>query len=79
MTARDLLTLFGGAGGGSAVVFCVLFITDMIYSKGAYNQMKADRDDWKRIAELERARADAGVQAGAIVKDVMLGLRKELE
>jgi hypothetical protein len=79
MSPGELLTLFGGAGGGTAAVFCVLFITNLIYSRGAYDEMKADRDDWKRIAELERARADAGVVTGQIVRDVMLGLRKELE
>jgi hypothetical protein len=78
-----MLALFGpwigGAGGGTAIVFCVLFITGSIYSKSSYQEMKADRDDWKRIAELERARGDAGVVTGQIVRDVMLGLRKELE
>jgi hypothetical protein len=79
MSAGDLLTLFGGASGGTAIVFCVLFVTGQIFSKNAYDEMRADRDDWKRIAELERARAEAGVATGAIVRDVMLGLRKELE
>jgi hypothetical protein len=79
MSAGDLLSLFGGASGGTAIVFCVLFVTGQIFSKGAYDEMRADRDDWKRIAELERARAEAGVVAGTIVKDVMLSLRKELD
>lgn len=79
MSAGDLLSLFGGASGGTAVVFCVLFIMGLIYPKGSYDQMRADRDEWKRIAELERARAEAGVVAGQVVKDVMLGLRRELD
>lgn len=79
MSAGDILSLFGGASGGTAVVFCVLFITGLIYSKSAYDEMRADRDDWKRIAELERARAEAGVVAGQVVRDVMISLRKELE
>lgn len=82
MTAADLFQLFGGAGAGVVgvcLIFVALFITDQIVSKGRYQEMKDDRDDWKRIAELERARADAGVATGQIVRDVMLGLRKELE
>lgn len=79
MSAGDILSLFGGASGGTAVVFCVLFITGLIVPKGTYDEMRADRDDWKRIAELERARAEAGVVAGQLVKDVMVSLRKELE
>jgi hypothetical protein len=79
MSAGDLLSLFGGASGGTALVFCVLFITGLIVPKGTHDEMRADRDDWKRIAELERARAEAGVATGAIVRDVLLGLRKELE
>lgn len=80
MSAGDLLTLLGGSGGGTAVVFCVLFLTGQIYTKKAYDDMRADRDEQKRIAELERARADAGVIAGQIVKDVLGSLpSKELK
>jgi hypothetical protein len=82
VSAADLFQLFGGAGAGVVgvcLIFVALFITDQIVTKGRYEEMKADRDDWKHIAELERARSDAGVATGAIVRDVMLGLRKELE
>lgn len=79
MSAGDLLTLFGGAGGGTAVVFCALFISGMIVSRKTYEDMREQRDEYKRLAELERARAEAGVVTGQIVRDVMLGLRKELE
>lgn len=55
-----------------------LFITGFLYSKNSYDEMRADRDDWKHIAELERARAEAAVAAGQVVKEVMTSLRKEL-
>lgn len=79
MSAGDLLSLFGGASGGTAIVFCILFITNQIYSKGAYDDLREQRDEWKRAAELNAARAEAGVIAGQVVKDAMQGLRKELE
>lgn len=47
--------------------------------------VKEERNEWKNVAELERQRADverqradAGVMAGAIAKDIMIGLRKEI-
>lgn len=79
MSAGDLLSLFGGASGGTAIVFCILFITGMIVPKGTYDDMREQRDEWKRTAELNAARAEAGVTAGQVVKDVMISLRKELE
>ena len=78
MSAGDLLSLFGGASGGTAIVFCILFITNQIYSKGAYDDLREQRDEWKRAAELNAARAEAGVIAGQVVKDAMQGIRKEL-
>jgi hypothetical protein len=86
MSAGDLFSLFGGASGGTAIVFCILFITGQIVSRGAhedlkaqYEDMKAQRDEWKRTAEVNGQRADAGTITGQIVRDVMTSLRKELE
>lgn len=79
MSAGDLLSLFGGASGGTALVFCVLFITGLIVPKNTYDEMREQRDEWKRTAELNAARAEASVAAGQVVKDVMVSLRKELE
>lgn len=78
MSAGDLLTLFGGAGGGTAFVWCILLITRVVVPKGTYDEMVEQRDEWKRTAELNAARAEAGVIAGQVVKDAMQGLRKEL-
>lgn len=74
MSPGDLVSLFGGAGGGSAVIFCILFLTNQIYTRKAYEDVRDERDEWRRIAELERARADAGVIAGQVIKDVLTSL-----
>lgn len=78
MSGADLLTLLGGSAGGTGIAFCILFITGMIVPKGTYDEMREQRDEWKKTAELNAARADAGVVTGQIVKDVMTGIRKEL-
>ena len=89
MTPGDLLQLFGGAGAGVVgvcVVVVVLFITGQISTKGQMDakdrqlaDMTEQRDEWKETAKLERARGEAGVVTGQIVRDVMTSLRKELE
>lgn len=88
MAAGDLFTMFGGAGAGVVgvcLVFCVLFITGQVSTKkqledreAETGRMRAERDEWKHIAELERTRADSAVVTGQIVRDVMTSLRKEL-
>jgi len=87
--AGELFQLFGGAGAGVVgvcILVVVLFITGQITTKGQLDaaktqlaEMKQERDEWKKTAELERARGEAGVITGQIVRDVMVSLRKELE
>ena len=89
MGAAELFQLFGGAGAGVVgvcVVLMVLFITGKITTqsqldaaKTQLTEMKTERDEWKKTAEIERARSEAGVVTGQIVRDVMVSLRKELE
>ena len=79
MSAGELLSLLGGTSGGTAVVMLVLFITGIIVPKSTHDEMREERDEWKKTAELERARSEAGVVTGQIVRDVMNGLRKELD
>jgi hypothetical protein len=61
-----------------AIGIC-LFLSGQIVPKSILDEMREQRDEWKRTAELNAARAEAGIAAGQVVKDVMLSLRKELE
>jgi hypothetical protein len=81
MSAGDLLSLFGGASGGTALVFCALFITGLIFPKGSIE----DRDktiaekneeikELKHALDLERQRSDIMVQVGHVVRDVMTNI-----
>lgn len=92
MGPGELFQLFGGAGAGVVgvcILVMILFITGQISTKRALEDrdrqladMTAQRDEWKKTYELERARSDASEATGRIVKDVMLSLRqvgKELE
>jgi hypothetical protein len=75
----EILSLFGGAGGGTALVFCVLLITGWVVPKPSVDEIRQQRDEYKRALDLERARSEASVVTGQIVRDVMISLRKELE
>ena len=74
------LPLITGSGGALVVMAIgfYLFVTGTIVPKTTYDEMREQRDEWKRTAELNAARAEAGIAAGQVVKDVMTSLRKEL-
>lgn len=74
------LPLITGSGGALVVMAIgfYLFLSGLIVPKSTLDEMREQRDEWRRTAELERARGDAGVAAGQVVKDVMTSLRKEL-
>ena len=75
------LPLITGSGGALVVMAIgfYLFLAGLIVPKGTYDEMREQRDEWKRTAELNAARAEAGIAAGQVVKDVMVSLRKELK
>ena len=80
MNAGDLITLL--ENGGAIIVFAALLVAEVIVPKGRLDEVKAERDEWKRVAELNGARADAGVLAGQAARDVFRALHetvKELE
>lgn len=97
MSPTEILSIFGGSGGAVGLVMLALFITGHIVPKGRVEESRAElvaalaiakeeKDEWKKIAEIERQRADverqrgdAGVLAGQIAKDIMIGLRKEID
>jgi hypothetical protein len=96
MSPTEILSLLGGSGGAVGLVMLALFITGHIVPKSRVSESKEElaaalaiireeRDEWRKIAEIERQRADverqradAGVLAGQIAKDIMIGLRKEI-
>lgn len=89
MSAAELFQLFGGAGAGVVgvcILIAVLFVTGQISTKRQLDDagrqladMRSERDEWKKTAELERARSEAGAVTGQIVRDVMVSLREELK
>lgn len=76
MTTGDLITLL--ENGGAIIVFIVLLVTEQIVPKGRLDEVRTERDEWKRAAELNGARAEAGVLAGATARDVLRALHDEL-
>lgn len=77
MNTGDLITLL--ENGGAIIVFIGLLVTEVIVPKSRLEEMKADRDEWKRVAEIERTRADAGVLAGQAARDVFRALHDVAE
>ncbi len=77
MAVETIISLMGGTGGSVGIVVLALFITGHIVPKSRVDEIKEERDEWKRTAENERLRADAGVLAGQIVKDVLGSLSKK--
>ena len=73
MNTGDIITLL--ENGGAIVVFIALLVTEVIVPKSRLDEMKAERDEWKRVAELNGARAEAGVLAGQAARDVFKALR----
>ena len=77
MNAGDFITLV--ENGGAILVFLALLVTEVIVPKSRLDDMKAERDEWKRIAELNGARADAGVLAGQAARDVFNALHQQVK
>lgn len=75
MGASDVVTLIGGTGGGVGVAMLVLFIIGQIVPKSRVDELKKERDEWKRTAELNAVRADSVVATGRIVRETMDALK----
>lgn len=81
MNTGDLITLL--ENGGAIIAFAVLLVTEVVVPRGRLedvkaerNEMKAERDEWKHAAELNGARADAGVLAGQAASDIFRALHE---
>jgi hypothetical protein len=89
MSASDIASALGPGGitaVGIALAMLGLFITGQIVPKSRIDEMKErldemreERDEWKRTAEVNGHRAETAVLTGQIVRDVMQGLRKEIQ
>ncbi len=77
MSTGDLITLL--ENGGAILVFIALLVTEVIVPKGRLDEVKAERDEWRRVAELNGARADAGVLAGQATRDLFRVLHETAE
>jgi hypothetical protein len=84
VNAGELVTLL--ENGGAIIVFIALMVTEVIVPKGRLDDAKAEtaaakaeRDEWKRVAELNGARADAGVLAAQAARDVFQALHKSVK
>jgi hypothetical protein len=77
VTAGDVITLV--ENGGALLVFLALLIAEVIVPKSRLDDMRAERDEWKRVAELNSARADAGVLAGQAARDVFSALHQQVK
>jgi ABC-type hemin transport system ATPase subunit len=78
MSAGEIMTLLGGTGGGVGLVMLTLFITGQVVPKSRVDEIREERDEWRRTAELAQQRAESAVITGQIVRDVMGALKKEL-
>jgi len=76
VSTGDLITLI--ENGGAVVVFCALLITGVVVPKWVHDDVKQQRDEWKKAAELSDARADAVMDIGRVTRDVMTSLHQEL-
>lgn len=74
MSTGDIITLL--ENGGAILVFIALLITEVIVPKGRLDEVKAERNEWKRVAELNGARAEAGVLAGQAARDFFSALHE---
>jgi hypothetical protein len=80
MSVGDVVSLLGqGISGVVAIAMLALFITGQIVPKSRVDEIKEDRDDYRRALEAERQISNMHLQTSLVVKDVMQSLRKELE
>lgn len=68
-----LLSVFTSAG--VAGVFCILFITGLIFPRPVVTDLKAEIAELKAALESERDRAQAAVAAATATKDVLTAIQ----
>lgn len=86
----DVIAVLGGSGGLTAATFCGLWLTGQIHTRAEIDardaeleRVRGEKDaeirELKHALGLERQRSDAGVLTGQLVRDVLGGLRREIE
>jgi hypothetical protein len=78
MAAGAIAQLVGGSAGGTAIAFFGMWMTGLIHTKAEIDEKNETIKEYKHALELERARSDSLQATGAIVREVMTGLREEL-
>lgn len=78
MSVGDVISLFGGTGGGVGLIVLVLFITGHIVPKGRLDEMKEERDEWRSKSEIDQKIALALIEVASVTKETLAGIRKEL-
>jgi hypothetical protein len=66
----SILTSAGVAG-----VFCILFITGLIFPRSVLADLKAEIAELKEALEAERDRANTAVTAATATKDVLTAIQ----
>jgi hypothetical protein len=66
----SILTSAGVAG-----VFCVLFVTGLIFPRSVLADLKAEIAELKEALEAERDRANTAVTAATATKDVLTAIQ----
>jgi hypothetical protein len=79
MAIGDWVTLLGGSGAGSLVIFTALWLAGFIHTKAEIEDKDKQIAEYKQALALERTRSDTLVATGQIVREVMTGLREELK
>lgn len=73
MGTGELVTLL--SNGGALVVICALFILGWIVPRNALDNMRQERDTWRKAAETQQEIATAVLSAGAAERDVLRALQ----
>jgi len=68
-----LVTILTGAG--ACGVFCVLFVTGLIFPRPVVSDLKAEIAELKQALEAERDRANTAVAATSTTRDILAAIQ----
>jgi hypothetical protein len=78
VSVSEIVALLGGSGGAVALAMLSLFISGQVVPKSRVDDLKEEIAELKQERDVHAARADAGVLAAQMAKELVTGLRKEL-